>query len=118
MVSNGIVTKTNGKHCLNSVAISVLKIKCIYAESFIKINVYSFQRMVGMHLFYRQANGNNMENKYSTSKIFCNSNFQICILSTYYEISAPRVERKQQMTGNFRKERRAVTWKGDFSDPC
>jgi hypothetical protein len=37
MVSNRNVRKAADKHCLNSVAVSVLKIKSICADCFVKI---------------------------------------------------------------------------------
>jgi hypothetical protein len=63
IVSNFNTTKASGKHYLNSAVVLVFKVKLIHAKCIIKIDVYSFQRMVDMPLFYGHANGNIMEAK-------------------------------------------------------
>jgi hypothetical protein len=63
MVTNGNVKLSHDKHHLNSVIISVLKIKTICGKCFMKMNVYSFQKMVNMHVFYGGKNGNSREAK-------------------------------------------------------
>jgi hypothetical protein len=52
IVSNFNTTKASGKRYLNSAVVLVFKVKLIRAKCIIKMDVYSFQRMVDMHLFY------------------------------------------------------------------
>jgi hypothetical protein len=61
MVYSGNSKWSDDKQCLNIVTVSVLKLKSIHAELFMKINVCSSQEMVNMHLFYGCANANSKE---------------------------------------------------------
>jgi hypothetical protein len=57
-----------------------------------KMNVYSFQGMAGMHVQMATERRPGTP----TSKIFQKRNFQVDILSTCYKISARSMEGKQQ----------------------
>jgi hypothetical protein len=71
VVSIAIIIKADGKHCLNSKAVSALKIKSVHAEYLMNMNVYSFQHeMVDMHLFYGNADGNSKGARWHNQCIF------------------------------------------------
>jgi hypothetical protein len=62
MVPNGSFKNFGDKHCLNIVAVLVLKIKSIRAGCFLKANVYSFQEIADITSpFYGCINGNRDE---------------------------------------------------------
>jgi hypothetical protein len=95
---------------LNIIVVFILEIKSIYAECFMKLNVYSFQGMADMQIATAGRSGT------STSKDFHNKNSKIGILSTCYAISAQSTECKQQQ--KFQKEgckARKMRWAGNVA---
>jgi hypothetical protein len=56
MVSNGNVKMCDDKHCLNSAAVSELRIRSVRVDFIVKIKVYLFKEMTKMYPFHGRAN--------------------------------------------------------------
>jgi hypothetical protein len=70
VASNGNIKRADNTHCLNRIAVSVLKIKTIHAENFMKMNIYSFQGMADMHLFQGCGNGSSKDARHFYQQFF------------------------------------------------